>query len=491
MKISCQSCQSKYNVADEKVQGKIVKIRCRKCGATIVVNAVAGAAANGSAPSPAPTAPATATRGSDTAKGSAAGGDAGEWHVSIADNDQRTMSLAELVNGYNAGVVAHDTFVWTEGMQDWKALSEVDEVVTALHAAAGAPPAVAVGGYSYNPPVAAVASPAYEPAAPAPVYERTAAYGGGFAAQAAAAAPAPEPKRAAVVRRESRARDLFATRTGEEGQTGAAGQASASLDDDSRLTGQRNENSVLFSLEHLTRSAEGRPTQGQTTATHDDSGIIDLKALAAKAESMRPQALPEVNAVGAPLGFAPSTFTAPIGGLGPIGSDAVPKSRLPLLIGGGAAIGLLLVLGIVIGLKIGGAVSPAPAATVAFPLPSATATATAEPSASAAASAAPQASASAPVAAGTGKPRPYGGGPGGAAWHGPAGGPKAQGGGAAAGMSGTAAGGGGATVGGGTSGAATGGAGAGGGTPASTAPPKKGDCGCNGDLMCLMKCSTH
>jgi len=37
MKITCQSCQSKYNVADEKVQGKIVKIRCRKCGSTIVV----------------------------------------------------------------------------------------------------------------------------------------------------------------------------------------------------------------------------------------------------------------------------------------------------------------------------------------------------------------------------------------------------------------------------------------------------------------------
>jgi len=49
MKITCQSCQSKYNVADEKVQGKIVKIRCRKCGATIVVNGTGGAAANGTA----------------------------------------------------------------------------------------------------------------------------------------------------------------------------------------------------------------------------------------------------------------------------------------------------------------------------------------------------------------------------------------------------------------------------------------------------------
>jgi predicted Zn finger-like uncharacterized protein len=495
MKISCQSCHSKYNVADEKVQGKVVKIRCRKCGATIVVNASGAVATNGPAAAPAQTAQAAVARAADAPRNTDAAGEGGEWHVSIADNDQRTMTLTELVNAYNTGVVVQDTFIWTEGMQDWKALGEVDAVVSALHAAAGAAPAVAVGEYSYNPPVAAVATPAYEPAAHAPVFERTAAYGGGFSAQvataaapAAAAAPAPEPKRAAVVRRESRARDLFATRTGEEAQTG---QAVGALDgDDSRLTGQRNENSVLFSLEHLTRSAEGRSAPGETTATHDDSGIIDLKALAAKAESMRPPQLPEMNAPGAPLGFAPSAFTAPIGGLGPIGSEAVPKSKLPLLIAGGAGIGLLLVLGIVIGLKIGGAVSPAPAPAMAFPLPSATATATADPSASAAASAAAQASASAaPVAAATGKPRPYGGGAGGAAWHGAAGGGK-PGAGAASGMSGTAAAEGGANVSGGTGGGAAAGAGAGG-TPAAATPPKKGDCGCNGDLMCLMKCSTH
>ena len=35
MKITCQSCQSKYTVSDEKVQGKTVKIKCRKCGATL------------------------------------------------------------------------------------------------------------------------------------------------------------------------------------------------------------------------------------------------------------------------------------------------------------------------------------------------------------------------------------------------------------------------------------------------------------------------
>src|SRR5690242_8242657 len=118
MKISCQSCQSKYNVADEKVQGKIVKIRCRKCGATIVVNATGSASANGSVPAPAataaPVAQAAAARGSDSPMAGAAAAAAAavaagsEWHVSVADNDQRTMSLTELVNAYNTGVVTAD-----------------------------------------------------------------------------------------------------------------------------------------------------------------------------------------------------------------------------------------------------------------------------------------------------------------------------------------------------------------------------------------------
>jgi len=98
MKITCQSCQSKYNVADEKVQGKIVKIRCRKCGATIVVNGTGGdAAANGAA--------AAAENGAVTA----ASGDV-QWHVNVSDTDQRTMSLPELVDAYNAGVVTQEMF---------------------------------------------------------------------------------------------------------------------------------------------------------------------------------------------------------------------------------------------------------------------------------------------------------------------------------------------------------------------------------------------
>ena len=45
MKITCQSCQAKYTIADEKVLGKIVKIRCKKCSSTIVVNGSDGSGA--------------------------------------------------------------------------------------------------------------------------------------------------------------------------------------------------------------------------------------------------------------------------------------------------------------------------------------------------------------------------------------------------------------------------------------------------------------
>ncbi len=39
MMIACDRCHSKYSVADEKVRGKTVRIRCRECQATIVVKA--------------------------------------------------------------------------------------------------------------------------------------------------------------------------------------------------------------------------------------------------------------------------------------------------------------------------------------------------------------------------------------------------------------------------------------------------------------------
>jgi predicted Zn finger-like uncharacterized protein len=439
MKITCQSCQSKYNVADEKVEGKIVKIRCRKCGATIVVNGTGGAAANG-------------TAGADTTAQQGAVGSDAQWHVNVGDNDQRTLTLSELIDAYNTGVVTQDTFIWCDGMDDWRPLAEVDVVVNALHASANQ---IAVGTPG-----------AFEPQAPA-AYEAQAAAGGydppAAEAQAAYAAPAPEPKRAAVAKREARARDLFATNAGEELHTSAPAAPHAMAPaGDTALTGQRNENSVLFSLAVLTKDTEARPATVPPAANREDSGLIDLKALAQKAESMRPMAMGDGDVFHAPLGLTPP-LGAPVGALGASAADAQPKSKLPLMIGGGAGVLVLLVLGIVIGVRIG-ASGPAPlptAVAVTATAPTVEPSATAAPTTTDSADTAP----SSTVAAATAKK------PGPGAWHpGGAPTPKATGG----------------SSGGGSSGAAP--------TTAPTATKKAAapdKCGCNGDLMCLMKCSTH
>jgi predicted Zn finger-like uncharacterized protein len=472
MKITCQSCQAKYNVADEKVQGKIVKIRCRKCGATIVAQGNGGGT-NGTA-SRGPTPPV------------AFSGDDVQWHVNLGENDPRTMSLRELIDAYNTGVVTQDTFIWTDGMDDWKPLTEVEAVVAALHADAGAEAA---------PPSAHEVAPTAahaEPAAPLPAFQSSAVAGGesmqpvyeapttiGAFAQSQQQVEAPaEPKRAAV-KREARSRDLFASRVAHEDvQTSAPvapqimSSASSSLGssaggDSSKLTGERNENSVLFSLAVLTKDSGGGDDAPAAPAKNvsEDSGLIDLKALAAKAESVRPRAPTAAGDMFAPpLGLASAPLGAPLGAFG-VAAEEKPKSMLPLLIGGGAGAAVLGILCVFVGMKLAGSGSAA-AAPSAAPSSSAPVVATVDPSAAAsaapAASATPEASASASAAA---APKPKAAAPA----------PVVH---AAAAPAAKPA----------STGAATGAA------PAPAPAAKKGpstDCGCNGDLMCLMKCSAH
>ena len=48
MKFVCDRCQTKYSIADEKVRGKILKVRCKSCTNIITVREE-GAAAAGAA----------------------------------------------------------------------------------------------------------------------------------------------------------------------------------------------------------------------------------------------------------------------------------------------------------------------------------------------------------------------------------------------------------------------------------------------------------
>jgi len=250
MKIACEACGAKYTIADDKVRGRKVKIRCKGCGTPIVVDGQQGGG------------PSISDAETDAALEPAEANVT--WSVNLSDTDSRTMSADEIVEAYAAGVVTADAFVWKDGMADWVPLLESE--LAPLLSNAGVPEAAAPQA---APTAAApvVAAPAAVPVATAPlspVAAPTATPLPGAAVRGAMplfSAPnqASQVSRPAATTRASQpdAQDLFGAldSAGAEEEIATSApvipQAGASAYDDGKLTGARNENSVLFSLDAL------------------------------------------------------------------------------------------------------------------------------------------------------------------------------------------------------------------------------------------------
>ncbi|HVU01175.1 MAG TPA: zinc-ribbon domain-containing protein [Polyangiaceae bacterium] len=323
MKLSCPACAAKYSIADEKVQDRLAKIRCRKCSATIIVDGKVSppnvyTSDGGNVPA--------ADEGD--AGVSAAGG--GEYSVDFGDNDQRSMSADEIVQACRRGELSPDMFVWAEGFSDWTAIKDVPEL------------AGAVGG------------------------------GGGMAPRAAARSGSGRGS----------ATDLFGgiETAGSEDEVmtsaphagGGGGAPAAQM---APATGARNESSVLFSLSALTASAPAAPSPSKpiaapsvTNGKDDDSGLIDLKALTSAVSNQAP-------ASPLALGTAPLGMAAPLGGMTApaIAADGpMPKqqsSKTGLYIGGAVVLVGAMIAGAIV---VTGNKEPPPApVAVAAPAPTA------------------------------------------------------------------------------------------------------------------------
>src|SRR5258708_30317760 len=158
MKVTCQSCQAKYTIADEKVRGKVAKIRCKKCGTTIIVNGTEG------------TVPSVT---SDDAHPSASGE---QWSVLVADGDQRTMAAAQVAELFAGGSISLETPVWKDGMPDWLPLSQVETLRVAVEHGGRADAALPVASLLPDVSPAAGAFPGasdpFAPKAPSPAAPR-------------------------------------------------------------------------------------------------------------------------------------------------------------------------------------------------------------------------------------------------------------------------------------------------------------------------------
>lgn len=290
MKIQCQSCQAKYTIADEKVLGKVVKIRCKKCSSTIVING------NEARPVDDAAEPSTFDYAGQTNEA---------WTVNVADGDQRTMTGPELSTAYRAGVVNDETYCWKDGMADWLPLREIEPLFGTMKLGGrGFAASVSDDDVSMPP----LSSPSFQGAPHASV--NTAGAAPGLFASSGAESPFDSPFAgggsngngyhdeahgapvvAAAARRgggRGQGADLFgnvANAGGDEDMMATAVGGSPALGgggafEEQKLTGQRNESSVLFSLSALTEGGKGDvAAPNRTTATNDGSGLIDIRAL--------------------------------------------------------------------------------------------------------------------------------------------------------------------------------------------------------------------
>jgi predicted Zn finger-like uncharacterized protein len=262
MKIVCDACQAKYSISDDKVQGKVFKIRCKKCSNIIVVRGGANAAE--AAPAPQEKDTRVYDYGYDGAGGAAGGGDDVVWHLVINQDQVGPMSVGEVQQRFASGEIDGETFAWREGFADWLPLAQVD-------AFAGL---IASGS-------------------------TTTASGGGGAAAIGAMFGSSTDDGGASTRND----DLFAAASNrshhdeDDGggdlfgskQPAAAAGASAASSANSKLRGERNENSVLFSLNNLAQLASDKPAisapssqSGHATgaAGGEGSGLIDIRSMA-------------------------------------------------------------------------------------------------------------------------------------------------------------------------------------------------------------------
>lgn len=166
MNFSCPSCQAKYQVADEKVAGRSLKMKCRKCGHLIPIQGSAVsiaplpthsmAPASGASIAPlveaplpkvrvtgalAPHAPSMPPVAKAQAPRLIAALPRPEvlWHVGIGGKVVGPLSRAQVIDHVLLGDVNAETFVWCEGMPEWKPLPEVADLRAVLTSADAAP----------------------------------------------------------------------------------------------------------------------------------------------------------------------------------------------------------------------------------------------------------------------------------------------------------------------------------------------------------------
>jgi F0F1-type ATP synthase membrane subunit c/vacuolar-type H+-ATPase subunit K len=294
----------------------------------------------------------------------------------VVDGEQKgPLPPIELSQLFAKGAVGLDSYVWKEGFDDWKVASDVPELVQ-IFGGPGAPAkekasggddtsAFGTGGDLFN-------EGGREPTSE---IDTNSSMFAGFDE-----APTPTDTESSPLAA-SASNDSGAALGATGGGMGGGSLAGAAPQ---KMTGQRNENSVLFSLSNLQQLASrgGSPAEPSAPAASqpqasagglagsqaagEGSGLIDIRALAKSTtpgtKAAPSQAVDDLLAIGAGAG---GTLGAPL--LGPTPLETSDGNRW-LWIGGALAAAIAIVgAGVGVGMALGG--SEDEALEIAAPTP--------------------------------------------------------------------------------------------------------------------------
>lgn len=155
MKFVCDRCKTRYSIADEKVRGKVLKVRCKTCSNIIVVRestaALQLAALGNEAPSEAAASPGSAgAESSSTTSPSAGSPSAGslsagsasagkpvsaasppaggaDWWVAVKGQQVGPVKARDVERMFREGQVTPRTYAWHEGLPGWSRIRDLAE----------------------------------------------------------------------------------------------------------------------------------------------------------------------------------------------------------------------------------------------------------------------------------------------------------------------------------------------------------------------------
>lgn len=186
MKFQCDRCKTRYAIADEKVRGKVLKIRCKSCEAIITVRDAAAPPAS-EPPRPAPGAAAplvSATGGKKPARAAthtiqlsmsspamvaaAATSSLEEWYLSVDGKQEGPFNPEEAQKRVSKRPLGSEMFAWRDDFEEWLPVEQVP--ILAVHLPRHTPPSNAVvASLPVAPPDQT--GPGKQPSAPAPKVE--------------------------------------------------------------------------------------------------------------------------------------------------------------------------------------------------------------------------------------------------------------------------------------------------------------------------------